>query len=105
MKVFGAAVASLCAVNGEYIRRHDIVGPRPEPVMFNGLLGIDMDALKPPQSLPELEKFRAEMNEVEQAQHDHIMKELEAAKKVEQEFLQSDLHKEALHNKLFHIVY
>ena len=101
----GVFVAIASGANADYIRRHSIVGPAPEPVVFHGLLGLDMDALKPPQTMgPAFDKFREDVTEAEQKQHEHIMAEYDAVKKVEQEFLQSDLHKAAVHGKLLHII-
>lgn len=74
------------------------------PIEFHGLGGLDVEAFKPPARIPALDKLRSEIELVEKDEHDRIQRQLKAAKKAEDDFMNSDLHKAATHTKLFHIV-
>ena len=104
MRIVISVLIAACVANGDFLRRHPIVGPKPEPIVFHGFLGLDMDAFKPPQREPGFDEFRKQVDQVEQEEHDHILHELDATKKIEQDFLNSDLHKEAVHSKLFPLI-
>lgn len=104
MRIVISVLTAAFVANGDYIRRHAIVGPKPEPVVFHGFLGLDMDSFKPPQREPGFDEFRKQVDQIEGEEHEHIMHELDATRKIEQDFLNSDLHKEAVQSKLFPLI-
>jgi hypothetical protein len=104
MKFFVTAIAiCVSCVEGDYIRRHRLVGPKPSPIEFHGFTGLDIESFKPPARDPAFDKLRKEVALVEAEQHERIQRQLNAAKKAQEDFLNSDLHKTAIHSKLYHI--
>lgn len=99
---FLISVAAIC-VEGEYIRHHKVVGPKPQPVEFHGFLGMDLDGFRPPEHEPAFDELREKIEAIEKEEQDRINHQLSAVHKAEKAFLESDLHKEAVGMKLFHI--
>jgi hypothetical protein len=90
--------------NSEYIRRHRLVGPKPQPVEFHGLQGLDVDTYRPPEHEPALDALRAQIDDMEKKENERIHHQLLAVQKAEKDFLESDLHKEAINARLFHVI-
>jgi hypothetical protein len=62
---------------------------------------LDVDQYKPPVKIPGLEAMIEKIHQVEDEEESEVKNEQEVIRKVEDEFLNSDLHKEALSMKLF----
>ena len=60
----------------------------------------DMDPYKPPAKVPGLENVMEKIRQIEDEEEADVRKEQDVIKKVEEEYLNSDLHKEALTLKL-----
>ena len=97
------AVVCLALADARGVRKPHIVGPKPRPIEFHGIQGVDLDSVKPPEHEAAFDRMREEANLIELKEEEHLHKQLEAAKKVEREFLNSDLHKQALTMKLFNV--
>jgi len=104
MRTLAFLALAVASAKADYVPRHAIVGARPSPVEFHGFLGLDLDMFRPPQSQPGIEEFRKEVDRADKEEHEFILHELDATRKVEQEFLNSDLHKEAVRSRLFPIL-
>ena len=101
MKIVLAALLAL--VSGQNVR-HSVVGPRPRPIEFHGIQGVDVESDKPEAAEAGFAQMRAKADAIIFAEEDHIAKQMAAARKVERDFLNSDLHKEAVGNKLVHVL-
>ena len=75
--------------------RHSSIADLPHTITFHGL-HVDLDQLKPPVRETGMDALSKQISTIQEKEHSQLVAEEEAIKKVETEFLNSDLHKEAL---------
>ena len=90
-----AAVANSAAFPLVF-RGHKIVSPSFKQLEFNGFTHLDMDAMKPATHFPQIDDMQHAIDQVYAEEKIELAKEQSAIRKVTNEFLQSDLHKEAI---------
>ena len=102
--VFVVASAALAGTaTAKNVRGHHVVGARPRAIEFHGIQGVDLDAVKPPDHETAFDTMREQAHLIELGEAQRFAKQLAATKRVEKEFLNSDLHKQALTMKLFNV--
>ena len=75
--------------------KHSTVIDLPHKITFNGL-HLDLDQFKPRASETGMDSLKAEIVKIGEKEHQQLQAEQDVIKKVENEFLESDLHKEAM---------
>ena len=82
---------------------HQKIGPAPKPIKFDGFTRLDIDQYRPPSHLVEFDRMNSVLSAIE-ADGRAKLEEIEAPfKKVENEYLHSGLHQDAVSAKYQHI--
>jgi hypothetical protein len=94
--------AALAAVaEGQNFRHlHHIPIGTPRPIEFHGLQRLDLDDFRPPEEGKAFGELSRGYDAIEGKLRDEIRRQISQVRSVETEFLESDLHKEALAMKL-----
>ena len=82
------------AVNQFHFRRS--VGEKPRPIEMPSFTNMDLEAFRPPVHLAGFDLINSRAHEIEAAEQARLDKDAAGIKKVEEEFLESNLHKGAL---------
>ncbi len=63
----------------------------------------DLEKYKPPKELHIMDKEMQKIKEIEEKEHEELKAEESAIKKVESDYLASDLHKEAMETRFYNV--
>jgi hypothetical protein len=97
--------AVLSVAQGQNFRHlHHIPIGTPRPIEFHGLQRLDLDDFRPPEEGKAFGALARDYDAIEGNLRDEIRRQINQVKSVETEFLESDLHKEALAMKLREVV-
>lgn len=86
------------AASAGHVRRVTVI-QKPVPIVFHSI-NVDMDKYRPPAREAGLDKLQTVIADLTGAETARLSKDRANLEKVEEEFLESDLHKEALTMKL-----
>lgn len=98
------ALEGIAAQQHNFRHLHHVPIGTPRPIEFHGLAHLDLDEFKPPVQEKAFSGLAKSYETVEQKLRSDIEKQVKQVQLVEKEFLDSDLHKEALAMKLRQIV-
>jgi hypothetical protein len=85
-------------------KAHQKIGPAPKPIKFDGFTHLDIDQYRPPSHLVEFDQILAAQSAIEAEGKAKLVEEEAGFKNVAKEFMESDLHKDAVSAKYEHIV-
>lgn len=97
MKFLFAVIAS---VSGAHFRHHTTHIEKPKPIVFHQI-ELDTEKYAPPARETGLEKINTALADLEEKESAHLKVERENLAKVKDEFLKSDLHKEAVNARMY----